>query len=176
MVNVMKRVLAHIEINPERLLLVWVSAAEGARFAQVVTDFTARVKEMGPLGTDGDGHAEDLYFKLKAAGNVLSGEKLRWVAAKQTEFKIDGNKYREVFTSHEIGRYLDGVILEEIMAQQILALLEQEPLSIKNLAEKLNQYPPDVLRHVLALRRKEIVRLSEIRDRSPLYTVSNKQG
>ena len=175
MVNVMKRVLGHVNINPDRLLLEWVSAAEGARFAQVVSDFTAGVREMGPLSADCEGNAEDLMLKLKAARNAVNGEKLRWVAAKQTEFKIDGNKYGEVFTSHEIGRYLDGVILEEIMAQQILILLDQGPLSIKELSEKLNQYPPDVLRHVLALLRKELVRLSEIRDRSPLYTVSSKQ-
>jgi F420-non-reducing hydrogenase iron-sulfur subunit len=35
-------------IEPERFRLEWVSAAEGPRFAQVVTDFTEEVKQLGP--------------------------------------------------------------------------------------------------------------------------------
>lgn len=43
-----KRLLEQFGVEQERLKLEWVSAAEGARFAQVVTDFTSRVKELGP--------------------------------------------------------------------------------------------------------------------------------
>jgi F420-non-reducing hydrogenase iron-sulfur subunit len=35
-------------IEPERFRLEWVSAAEGPRFAQVITDFTEEVKQLGP--------------------------------------------------------------------------------------------------------------------------------
>jgi F420-non-reducing hydrogenase iron-sulfur subunit len=43
-----RRLLAQFGMDQERLKLEWVSAAEGARFAQVVTDFTNRIKELGP--------------------------------------------------------------------------------------------------------------------------------
>jgi len=157
-------------VNPERLLLEWVSAAEGARFAEVVTTLTERIRKLGPLGSDTGEGIEPLRVKLQAAMSAVSGEKLRWVAAKQTEFVTDGNKYGEVFTSHEVNRFLDGVILEEITVQQILSLLGLEPLSVKELAQRLNLSPVDVMRHVLALLRKELVILCEIRGRSPLYT------
>lgn len=35
-------------IDPERLNLKWVSAAEGPRFAQVVTDFVEKIRKLGP--------------------------------------------------------------------------------------------------------------------------------
>jgi F420-non-reducing hydrogenase iron-sulfur subunit len=35
-------------IEPERLRLAWISAAEGARFAELVTDFTDEVRKLGP--------------------------------------------------------------------------------------------------------------------------------
>jgi F420-non-reducing hydrogenase iron-sulfur subunit len=35
-------------IEPERFRLEWVSAAEGPRFAQVITDFTEEVRQLGP--------------------------------------------------------------------------------------------------------------------------------
>ena len=163
--------MKYVGINQERLLLEWVSAAEGPRFAQVVTDLTNKTREMGPLSSDCPQGEEFLQRKLEAALAAVSGEKLRWVAAKQTEFRTDGNKYGEVFTDQEIGRMLDGVILEEITLQEILALLKDTPLSVKELAQKLEQAPPDIMAQVQALRKREKVKVAEIKDRSPLYTV-----
>jgi F420-non-reducing hydrogenase iron-sulfur subunit len=39
-------------IDSRRLALEWVSSAEGSRFAEIVTSFTNRIKELGksPLG------------------------------------------------------------------------------------------------------------------------------
>lgn len=159
-------------MNPERLLLEWVSAAEGARFAEVVTSLTENIRQLGPLDSDTEDGIETLRFKLQAAMSAASGEKLRWVAAKQTEFVTDGNKYGEVFTSHEVNRLLDGVILEEMTVQQILSHLGKGPLSVPELSQKLDLSPPDVMRHVLALLRKELVILCEVRGRSPLYAVT----
>jgi len=35
-------------MDPDRLRLEWVSAAEGEKFARVVTEFTNMLKEKGP--------------------------------------------------------------------------------------------------------------------------------
>ncbi len=37
-------------INPERVSIEWVSGAEGPRFAQKVTEFTNKIKSLGPNG------------------------------------------------------------------------------------------------------------------------------
>jgi F420-non-reducing hydrogenase iron-sulfur subunit len=47
-VTVLKKLLGYLGIDPRRLRLEWVSAAEGPKFAQVVTEFIGRVKELGP--------------------------------------------------------------------------------------------------------------------------------
>jgi len=174
MVNVATRLLKYLKINPERLLLEWVSAAEGPRFARVVTDFTDQIKEMGPLVADDPEGEQRLNAKLKAAERAVRGEKLRWVAAKQTEFMQDGNVYGEIFTAHEIGRLLDGVIMEEIMLQQILMLVEKEALSVKEISRQLEVPPPQIFRQILAMKRKDFVEVSEIRDRSPIYAACEK--
>ena len=44
----LKKLLPQFGIEPERLKLEWVSAAEGQRFAQVVTDFISEIKKLGP--------------------------------------------------------------------------------------------------------------------------------
>lgn len=43
----LKRLLPQLGIDSKRVRLEWVSAAEGQRFAQVVTDFIGQVKELG---------------------------------------------------------------------------------------------------------------------------------
>ncbi len=47
-ISFMRRLLELSGIEPERLLLKWVSSAEGPRFAQVVTDFVEQIRDMGP--------------------------------------------------------------------------------------------------------------------------------
>jgi F420-non-reducing hydrogenase iron-sulfur subunit len=43
--------LGYVGIDPQRLLMDWVSASEANRFAQVVDDFTQSVRQLGPLET-----------------------------------------------------------------------------------------------------------------------------
>lgn len=44
-----KKLLSDFGINPERLRLEWVSASEGVRFQEVVTEFTDYIRSLGPL-------------------------------------------------------------------------------------------------------------------------------
>jgi F420-non-reducing hydrogenase iron-sulfur subunit len=48
-VYVLKDLLAFVGIEGERLNLVWVSAAEGPRFAEEITQFTEKIRDLGPL-------------------------------------------------------------------------------------------------------------------------------
>ena len=47
-INFTHRMLEFVGIDPERLCLKWVSSAEGPRFAKVITDFTEKIRELGP--------------------------------------------------------------------------------------------------------------------------------
>ncbi len=44
-----KKALEYLGIEPERLRLEWMSAAEGERFASVMRDFTSQIRKLGPL-------------------------------------------------------------------------------------------------------------------------------
>ena len=46
----MHGLLDYVGIERDRLLVDWVSASEGGRFVDMVTDFTAQVRELGPWG------------------------------------------------------------------------------------------------------------------------------
>ena len=52
--NELHEILEKVGINPERYQLEWVSASEGKRFSQVVTEFVNKIKELGPIPKTGD--------------------------------------------------------------------------------------------------------------------------
>ena len=47
-VMMLKKVLEVLGLEPERLKLAWVSAAEGAIYADVIRAYTQKIKELGP--------------------------------------------------------------------------------------------------------------------------------
>jgi len=44
----LKRAISEIGLDPRRIRLEWVSAAEGQRFARIITEFTEEIKKLGP--------------------------------------------------------------------------------------------------------------------------------
>ncbi len=45
----LKDLLEFVGIEGERVNLVWVSSAEGPRFAKEMTEFTEKIRSLGPL-------------------------------------------------------------------------------------------------------------------------------
>lgn len=45
----LRRTLEQFGIEPQRIKLVWASAAEGVKFAKEVTNFVAEIRQLGPL-------------------------------------------------------------------------------------------------------------------------------
>ncbi len=67
-----KKLMERIGLNPERLRIEWVSASEGIRFAEIVTNFTKQLKEMGPIGVGEGKDLEQLKLDLEAAESYIS--------------------------------------------------------------------------------------------------------
>jgi len=47
----LRKLLGYAGIDPNRLLLDWVSGSEANRFAEIVQEFTEVVRRLGPLET-----------------------------------------------------------------------------------------------------------------------------
>jgi F420-non-reducing hydrogenase iron-sulfur subunit len=44
----LEKTIETLGLEPERLMLAWVSASEGQRFAEVTTQFADKIRQMGP--------------------------------------------------------------------------------------------------------------------------------
>jgi F420-non-reducing hydrogenase iron-sulfur subunit len=62
-VQLMKRVLGQMGIEPDRLKLVWASAAEGVRLGKEITLMVEEIRQLGPLNWRGESVPEPLIFE-----------------------------------------------------------------------------------------------------------------
>jgi F420-non-reducing hydrogenase iron-sulfur subunit len=80
-----KKVLEEIGIRPERYDLQWASAAEAPRFVRLITDFTRRVKELGPLGQAEGLSPEEVKVRIDKAIQMVSDRKVRMALGNVTK-------------------------------------------------------------------------------------------
>jgi len=72
-----RKIFTETGIHSERFSLQWASAAEAPRFVQLITDFTRKVKELGPLGQASGEDPEKIRKSLAIALALAKSQKLR---------------------------------------------------------------------------------------------------
>ncbi len=142
-----RKLLKQIGVNPERLRLEWVSASEGIRFAEIMRDFTAKLKEMGPLGTGEGIDAKELKFNLEAVENLIPYIKLVEREKLRVRFKTE-EEYSRFFNSEEVDRLFHELVADKLDTGRIMALLREKPRSAGEIAEALGVAPSEILRHL----------------------------
>jgi len=163
MAHLCRKLLDLIGVKPERLRLEWVSASEGIRFAEVMTDFTRKLKGLGPLGK-GEGIDENgLKFKLEAVKNLVPYIKLVERERLRVPVKSE-EEYNKFFTSDAVDRLFKELIADKLEISQILALLREKPLSSGEISEILGLNPSEVSRHLSNSARQGLVKFDESQD------------
>jgi DNA-binding MarR family transcriptional regulator len=66
--------------------------------------------------------------------------------------------YRTYYESDEVDRLFDDLIADKLAQSQILLLLEESPLSVREISERLDLSPSDVSRHMNDSSRLGVVR------------------
>ncbi len=109
MVLLCRKIMEHIGLNPERLRIEFMSSAEGILFAEVMSEFGKKVKELGPLGKAEGIDENELKSKLAEITKLVpyikmvKNEKLASRLKKPEE-------YGQLFTKEEIDRLFSEVI------------------------------------------------------------------
>ncbi len=121
------KVLTEIGIKEERFDLQWASAAEAPRFVKLITEFTDKIKELGPLGEAEGIEPEEIKKRLDAALGAVSDRKVRMFFGTATKsIRKEG-----IFTQE----YITGVI-DEKLSKSVTAALNPAPAEEKPAAEK----------------------------------------
>ncbi len=166
--DLVKRLLSFINYE-NRVRLEWVSASEGKRFAEVVTDFTNQIKQLGPSPTGMDNPDPVLVEKLKALKNAAGDQRLRTLVGRERKITEQGNVYGEVVSKEKFDDLLNLAIKDEFERHWILLTLQKEPKSAKVIARELKIDSSEVLKHIVTLRNQNLVELEKIEELSPIY-------
>lgn len=168
-VKTTKKVLKNAGLSPERLLIDWVSASEGERFATLVKDFTERVRKLGPLGNETDLKQQQLRTRLVAAKETLTQEKIRWLVGREKELVEDKNVFGEKVSQEEFDQLMLQTIEKEFAKRRILLSIGEDALSVKEIAQRVGASSREVLRNMVSLERDGLVSVMGIEGNSPKY-------
>ncbi len=165
-IEVLNKVLEETPLETERLRLEWISASEGKRFAEVISDFTEQIKKLGPNQIKNDPvKMEDLV----AARDAMANSRLRAIAGKLEDVLVEGNVYGEKIEPEKIDQLLQEAISTELLAYKIVNKLKANPNSVKNLSKEMGVPAKQILNNVLELKRRGIVNVKNIQGQSPIY-------
>jgi coenzyme F420-reducing hydrogenase delta subunit len=133
-------------IGSGRILLDWVSAGEGERFAHVVRQFVEKTKQLGPFVLN-----SETKEKLHAIRASLDGEKIRWMVGKGPELLEKENVYGERLPGEKIEAVVEGTIRDEFIKNRIILLVESKPLAAAEISNRLNLRLKDILSYLVSL-------------------------
>jgi len=134
-----------------------VSAAEAPRFVKLITEFTERIRKLGPLGSSENLDPEDLMVKLRAAKMALEGKRLRMVFARQAKYMKHEGAYREIPSDHKLHADMDKTLKSEMAKNGLLLYLKDSPRETEELAGLLGVSSDDVVDHFKKLEKKGLV-------------------
>jgi F420-non-reducing hydrogenase iron-sulfur subunit len=149
MMHLGKKLLEHIGVNPDRLRLEWVSASQGIRYAELVTDFTRTLKGLGPQNAS--------KLKLEAVRKLLPYIKL--VEREKLRVRFESKaQYEEFFAGEELNSLFREMIADKLAISQIMVLLRGRALSTGEIADTLGMSPSEVAKHLKSSAKQRLVR------------------
>jgi len=164
MVNICRKMMQHIGLNPERLRIEFMSGSEANLFVEGVNDFVKTVKRLGPLGKGEGIDKKGLKSKLEAATSLVPYIRLVERERLRVPFKSE-EEINNFFSSDEVNRLFNELIADKLAISQIMLLLHEGPLSTGEISEILGLKPSEVSRHLNSSSRHGLVWYDESRKR-----------
>ena len=168
-IKMLKKLLVLTGLGSDRLKLEWVSASEGQRFAQLVTEFTEQIKKLGPSPLSGKKPTQKILENIQAAKNAASDFKLRVLVGRERELTEKNNVYEEKIPQEKFDSLLDEAIEAEFIRHKIHLLTRDKPLPVKALAEATERKPTEVLKQIVAMRRRNMISMDHVEGTTPFY-------
>ena len=166
-VLICKKIMKHIGLNPERLSIEFMSSGDGILLTELINDFCTKVEEIGPLGKSEGIDEKVLKFKLDAVTKLIPYVKLVERERLRVPFKSE-EAYNEYFSSDEVNRLFDELILDKLAISQIMLLLQEKALSTGEISEILGLNPSEISRYMNSSSRYGFVKFDESQKRFAL--------
>ncbi len=152
-----------------RMRLDWVSAAEGNKFAQIVSEFTNHIQKLGTSPLNEKKKESEIIDNLQAVKNVLEDSRLRGLIARQRELVTDENVYGEQISEERFENLIAEVIRNELIRHKIIIKIKEKGKSVPTIANEIGIKASEVLEHIVVLRSRGLVDVDEINEEIPTF-------
>jgi len=109
MVLLLRRIMEHIGLNPERLRIEFMSGAEANLFVEDVNSFVKKVKSLGPLGEAEGIDRQELKVRLAEMSKLVPYFKLMNQEKLGSRLKTDEER-EGLFTQEEIDKLFSEMV------------------------------------------------------------------
>jgi coenzyme F420-reducing hydrogenase delta subunit/predicted XRE-type DNA-binding protein len=159
-ISICKKILEQVGLNPKRLKIEWISAAEGLHFANTISDFIKQITELGPLEEDEEKNIKTLKLKLQAAEDIVPYLKLVEGKKLRLHFGTEA-QYDKFFSCGHVKSLFHKLVIDKLIMTEILLLLRQRCMSVGEISEILSLSPSEVSRMINSSVNKGLVSFDE---------------
>ena len=162
-ISTLKKLLSKINLE-NRLEICFTSPRHLREFDAHLNSFVETVKKLGPLRLD-----EDKKMRLEGVIEALNTERPRLILERSQILLEKGeNVFEEKVSKEEFDEMLK-TIEKEFGKRRILVSMGEDALSVKEIAQRVEAPPREVLRNMISLERDGLVSVVGIEGNSPKY-------
>lgn len=168
--KILKKLIILSGIEPERIQLLWFSPLTKERdFTYRAIEFSEEMTRLGPSPLKNKDLEPKLMVNILAARNATSDFRLRVLLGREKELTEVLNVYGEKIPQGEFDGLLDEIVEAEFIRHKIHLLTKTKPLPVKALAEAVKKEPATVLRHIVNMRKRNMIALDHVEGTTPFY-------
>lgn len=113
--------------------------------------------------------------RIRAALRTLEGERVRWLLGKKGTLTTTGNVFGEAITEPRYDFVVQKAAAVELERNLLLQELEEGPRTVHELHDATGMAKPEIVRHVIALKRWRLVEQVGMKGQSPQYMAVPKK-
>jgi len=168
-VKMLKKLVMLIGVEPERLKLVCYSPTGRKSFSRHLEEFSDKTRKLAVSPLKSVSPESHLLLDISAAKDVVADFRLRVLLGRERELTESANVYGEKIPLEEFDKILDEIVEAEFIRHKIHVLTKAKPFSVKALAEKVELRPALVLKHIVNMRRKNMLTVDHVEGQTPFY-------
>lgn len=107
--------------------------------------------------------------RIRAALRTVEGERVRWLLGKKGPLTTSGNVFGETITDARYSFILQKAAGVELDRNLLLIEMERGPRTVHELHDATRLPKPEIVKHIIALKKWRLVEQVGMKDRSPQY-------
>src|SRR4030065_586903 len=114
--------------------------------------------------------------RIRAARRSVEGERVRWLLGKKGTLVTSGNVFGEVISEPRYDVIVQKAAGVELERNLLLQEMEAGPRTVDEVHDATGIAKPQIVKHVIALKRWRLVEQTGMKGQSPQYMASPKKG